>query len=149
MQAYKQAKFLNAGLLVLRVGIGLFFLGHGVPKLLAGPERWGQLGQAMGLIGITFLPGLWGFMAAISEALGGLLLIAGFLVRPTAALMFATMLLAAVQHLSNGHGFGPFSHPGKMAVVFIALIITGGGAYSIELLLRKNPTQAEPAQVHR
>jgi putative oxidoreductase len=123
-------------MLLLRIGIGLFFLGHGIPKLLGGPEKWAALGGAMGNIGISFTPTFWGFMAAISEALGGLLLILGLLVRPAAALMFFTMLIATIMHLKTGGGFGKVSHPGEMAVVFLALLVAGGGRYGLGALIR-------------
>ncbi len=33
-------KYRDVGLLILRVGIGIMFMGHGLPKLIAGPEKW-------------------------------------------------------------------------------------------------------------
>ena len=33
----------NTGLLVLRVGIGIIFIIHGMPKLMGGIEGWTQL----------------------------------------------------------------------------------------------------------
>ena len=77
----------NAGLLVLRIGIGLIFIIHGVPKLMGGVELWTQLGSTMSIVGISFAPAFWGFMAAITEVAGGLFIILGLLHRLVALMM--------------------------------------------------------------
>jgi putative oxidoreductase len=120
------------GLLVLRVGIGLAFLAHGVPKLQGGAEGWAKIGGAMALVGLGFAPTFWGFMAALSEALGGLLLTLGLLVRPAALLLLVTMIVATVFLLNQPEtGYSGWSHPLKMAVVFLGLLFTGGGRYAL------------------
>ena len=44
----------DLGLLVLRAGIGAMFVGHGLPKLLGGPQRWTTVGEAMAYLGLDF-----------------------------------------------------------------------------------------------
>ena len=122
---------LHLGLLILRVGVGLVFIGHGFPKLKGGPEVWTKIGKAMALVGLGFAPVFWGFMAAVSEALGGLLLALGVLVRPAAVLMLVTMTVAVV-FLANGDaGFSQWSHPLTVALVFLGFAIMGGGRYAL------------------
>ena len=58
-------KYRDAGLLILRIGLGAAFMIHGLPKLTDGPKLWASLGKSMGLIGIDFLPVFWGFIWAI------------------------------------------------------------------------------------
>lgn len=141
-------KWLHLGLLLLRLGIGAAFLFvHGGPKLLAGPEKWEKLGGAMAVFGITFAPVFWGFMAAISEALGGLLLMVGLLVRPSAFLMLITMIVATGLHMSNGSSY---MHPLEMSLVFLALTVSGGGRYAVPCPLscctsRKETLEAAPS----
>ena len=53
-------RYRDAGLLLLRVGIGLSYMGYGAPKLSGGPPMWEELGQAMRYLGITFAPAVWG-----------------------------------------------------------------------------------------
>ena len=72
------------GNLILRMGIGLLFIMHGYPKVMAGPERWEALGNTMQGFGIKFAPILWGAAASFSEFIGGVLLVIGLLVRPSA-----------------------------------------------------------------
>lgn len=142
------SRLMNIGLLILRVGIGLMFIHHGLPKLLAGEEKWAFLGQQMEHIGIGFGFIFWGFMAALAEALGGLLLIAGLLTRPAAMLMFFTMFIAALMHLNAGDGIKGASHAIEMGVVFIFLILAGGGKWSLdELLVRSKSSKRQQPSV--
>jgi putative oxidoreductase len=108
------------------------FLYHGLPKLFGGPEKWEMLGGAMATFGITFIPAFWGFMAAISESLGGICLILGLFLRPACILLTITMLVAAVSHLSRGEGLGGAAHALKAGIVFLSLILIGPGKYSLD-----------------
>lgn len=121
----------SAGLLLLRLGLGVVFLFHGVPKLAAGPEQWTQLGGAMAVFGITFAPVFWGLMAALAEALGGALLILGLLVRPAAFFLLVTMIVATTMLAGGDNGFSRVAHPLSLAIVFLALLVTGGGRYAL------------------
>lgn len=125
------SRYRDFGLLILRVGLGIFFILHGWPKLLGGPERWEELGNAMGNLGVTFFPVLWGFLAMAAELLGGLLLILGFLFRPACLLLFFTMIIATL-YLLPGGDLSQWSHPAKMAVVFAALLFIGPGRFSLD-----------------
>ncbi len=122
----------EAGLFLLRTGIGIVFLRHGVPKFLGTPEHgaretWEMLGGAMGAFGIHFAPVFWGFLSAFAEAAGGLALVLGVLVRPFAALMLVNMLVATAFHAGQHHGWAQISHPLSLAIVFLCLLLAGGG----------------------
>ena len=121
----------DGGLLLLRVGIGILFLVHGVPKLLAGTALWEKLGGSMGLLGIHFAPTFWGFMASFSEAVGGFCLVIGLFVRPAAALLAFTMIVATLFLVPKQADFAAISNPAHMIVVFLALLVSGGGEYSL------------------
>ena len=124
-------KNVHLGLLIIRLGLGATFIGHGLPKLLGGPERWESLGGAMENLGITFLPAFWGFMAGFAECVGGLCLMLGILWVPVLLLLIFTMIVATVNHISNGDGFGRISHFLEVGIVFIALLVTGPGKHRI------------------
>ena len=123
----------DLGLLTIRVGLGLAFLMHGTPKLMGGPAAWVQTGGAMGNLGIHFAPGLWGLLAAVSEAGGALCLLSGVLFRPALLGLISTMSVATVMHLEAGEGFGGASHAMEVGIVFIGLWVTGPGRYRVPL----------------
>ncbi|MFW5960207.1 MAG: DoxX family protein [Chitinivibrionales bacterium] len=124
------------GLFILRAGFGLLFIVHGWPKIVGGPELWTGLGGAMGSIGIHFLPEFWGFMAALSEFGGGVLLIAGMFTRTASLLMLITMSVASVNHLATGDGVAGASHALKTGIVFLYITITGPGKLSADRFWR-------------
>src|SRR5262245_32372715 len=100
----------DPGLLILRIGIGGVFVGPGRPKVLGGPAKWGGLGRVLGRLGVELAPTFFGFMAAISEFGGGILIAAGVFWRPALLLLLATMLVATTKHVTDGDGFGAASH---------------------------------------
>lgn len=138
------AKYEDLGLLALRVGLGLAFIVHGWPKMSGGPKAWAILGErfvvATGLgawpASMSFMAEVMGFMGAFSELVGGALLILGLLARPAAFLLFSTMVVATLHHLSIGDGFGGYSHSLEAAIVFFGLIFIGPGKYSLDRRLR-------------
>ena len=124
----------DIALLILRVGIGFMFILHGYPKIMGGMEQWAGLGsKGMGSIGIHFFPAFWGFMAAFSEFVGGIMILLGIYIRYFSILLFITMLVAVCSHLAGGDGIMGASHAIESAVIFLCLFIGGAGNYSIKL----------------
>ncbi len=134
---HKLDKYRNVGLLILRVGIGIMFMGHGIPKVLAGPEMWDKLGGALSAFGINFAPTITGFMASISESGGGLLLALGLFTRPACFFLMCTMIVATSMHLSKGDPFVAYSHALEAAILFFSLIFIGPGRFSLDQKLSK------------
>lgn len=126
-------KYRNSGLLIIRIGLGIMFMVHGFPKLAGGPAMWEGLGGSMKLVHIDFFPVFWGFMAAVAEGIGGLLLILGLFFRPATILLIITMCIAALVHLSNPkEGLGEASHAIELGIVFLGLLFIGPGKYSVD-----------------
>lgn len=122
----------DLGLFVLRVGIGASFCYfYGVPKLMGGPQMWEGIGGSMGKLGIHFLPVVWGFMAALAEGLGGLLLVLGIFTRTAAVFMAFTMAIAVVHHLMSGDELAKASHAIEAGMVFLSLVCMGSGKYAL------------------
>ncbi len=126
-------KYRDAGLLMMRLGLGAAFIIHGLPKLTGGPKIWAALGRSMGLLGIDFFPAFWGFMAAATEGIGGIFLILGFCYRPVCLLLTFTMAVATLTLAApKDHDFKIYSNPLKLAVVFLGLAFVGPGRFSID-----------------
>ena len=125
-------RYHDHGLLLLRVGIGAMFVLHGWPKVAGGAATWAKLGKAMAHLGLDLWPTAWGFMAAMSEFGGGILLAAGLLFRPACVALAGTMAVAAYMHMSKGDGFIKASHAIESGILFVALILVGPGKYSID-----------------
>ncbi len=125
-------KYRDAGLLVLRAGIGVMFVLHGLPKLIAGPETWTLLGGSMKALGVGFAPTAWGFVAALSEFAGGILLLIGFFTRPACFFLLTTMVVATMMHIGKGDPFLKYSHAMESGILFLSLILIGPGRYSLD-----------------
>lgn len=119
----------DLGLLILRVGIGVLFIKHGWPKFTGGPERWTQLGQAMSVMGITFWPLAWGFLAMVAEFFGGIMLVVGLFFRISAGMIAFTMLVATL--MMAGKGFPSYAHSLAMLIVMASLLVSGAGRFSL------------------
>jgi putative oxidoreductase len=131
----KLAKYKDFGLLVIRLGLGLMFIWHGYPKLIGGPKMWERLGGATGSLGIHFLPVVWGLLAALTETVGGVLLILGLAFRPACLLLVINLCVAAafMMHQSGADGgLAGASHAIEDAVVFAGLFFIGPGKYSVD-----------------
>ncbi|QNL51230.1 DoxX family protein [Olivibacter sp. SDN3] len=121
----------NTGLLLIRAVLGIMFIMYGYPKIAGGPEMWKGVGAAMGNVGITFGHSFWGFLAALTETLGGFLLIIGFAFRPATLLLAFVMFIAALFHYKT-EGFMSASHPIELGFIFIGLALIGPGKYSVD-----------------
>lgn len=128
---------INFALLIIRVGIGVIMMVHGYPKIIGGTEKWEGLGSAMENVGVEFFPVFWGFMAAFAEFFGGLMLVLGFLHIAAAFLLAFTMLIAFLMHFFNGDSFGSYSQSLKLLVIFVGLMFSGPGKFSIDYRLFK------------
>jgi len=133
-------KMVDTGLLIIRVVIGLLFIGHGAQKLFGWFGGYGLKGTGGWLESIGMKPGvLMAFAAGVSELAGGLLFGLGFITWLGAALLIITMLMAAVKvHLPNGLWVTQNGYEYNLVLIVVALGIAfiGAGEYSIDHLLK-------------
>lgn len=129
-------KYRDVGLLILRVGIGIMFVFHGFPKLTAARETLTLPGGSWEYMGVNFTLNIWGYMAALSELVGGILLTMGFFTRTTCFFMLATMIVATKMHLGKDDSFQIYSHSMELGILFLSLILIGPGRYSLDGKIR-------------
>ena len=126
---------LDWGILILRLGVGIMFVAHGLQMafgLFGGP---GINGFSKMLSGLGFVPAIfWSYIASYAVLLGGLFLILGIQTRGSAALLLIFILTAAVKvHLSKGFFLsnGGFEYTFVIAAACLALILLGSGRFNI------------------
>ncbi len=127
------------GLLLLRLGIGASMaVFHGYGKITGGPDTWHAVGGGIAVLGITFVPAFWGFMAAFAEFICSILLILGAVFRPATLLLAFTMFVAMLRHLNlpetnPSSGWAGASHAIEFMTVYLALFFTGPGRFALRL----------------
>lgn len=125
--------------LPLRLIAGLIFTAHGAQKLFAWFGGYGLQGTGQWMESIGLAPGyLMALMAGSAEFFGGLLLIIGFLTRPTSFVLAITMIVAIVSvHLENGLFMSNNGYEFALALlaISISLIMSGAGKLSIDNFL--------------
>ena len=125
----------------VRVGAGVIFAAHGAQKLFGWFGGYGLQGTAGWMSSIGLEPGmLLAALAGSAEFFGGLLLIAGLLVRPAALVLAATMVVAIVTvHLQNGLFIANNGYEFGLALLVITagLVFRGAGSLSADRALQK------------
>lgn len=123
------------GLTVLRIVAGLTFAAHGAQKLFGWFGGYGLEGVGQWMESIGLAPGyLMALMAGSAEFFGGLALIVGLLVRPAAAVLAVTMLMAIFTvHLANGFFMSNNGYEFALALLAISLAVMLEGAGKLSL----------------
>jgi putative oxidoreductase len=111
----------DAGLLVLRIGIGFVFI-------LAGWMKVAHLGQTVAMFGQMGFNAFWTYVASFTELLGGIAILLGAWTRIAAVLLTITMAVAVYVTRANT---GMMMTPLILIFANVTLFLTGGGAYSL------------------
>lgn len=125
----------------LRLALGVIFIAHGAQKVLGsygGPgfEKFISFPPPFGFM----RPGwLWMAAAALSELIGGVLILIGLLTRVGAFFLACVMLTAIVgvhwgAFFANNRGF---EYPLALLAMSLALLISGGGMASVDQMLTR------------
>lgn len=130
---------MDLGLLIIRLVIGILFVGHGAQKLFGWFGGYGLKGTGGWFDSIGMKPGVTiALFAGLAELLGGILLAVGLLT-PLAALMIAgTMLMAIVKvHAPNGlwSTSNGYEYNLTLIAVTVGLALIGPGKYAIDAIL--------------
>jgi putative oxidoreductase len=124
----------------LRLILAAVFIAHGAQKVLGSFGGPGLSAFTTGPTAQTPFPfmrpaWLWLGAAALSELLGGILILVGLLTRVGAFLIACTMLTAVVGVHWSGGFFASnkgYEYPLVLFAVSLALLISGGGMASID-----------------
>lgn len=124
----------NFGLLLIRVVIGLSFIGHGGQKLFAWFGGGGPRGTAewFAAMGIAPRKPIWAILAGAFELVGGILFGAGVLTAVGAALISIIMLDAIITvHAKNGYWVSNngIEYPFVLIAVVVGVAMIGPGDY--------------------
>lgn len=121
----------NAGLLVLRLSIGILMLMHGIAKIQKGVDG------VMTSIGNAGLPEALGYAVYLGEVIAPLMLIAGFRSRIASLFVAATMLVVMLfiqpEKLSQTIPTGAWALELQGLFLFgsIAIFLSGAGKYAV------------------
>ena len=119
---------------LMRIVTGYMFLWHGTAKLLGVPHvamfDGLQLFSLMGLAGVL-------------ELVGGVLLILGLFIRPTAFVLSGFMAVAYFMgHASQGNVLLPMLNQGELAIawtfLFLYMAVVGAGAWALDNVIGRN-----------
>jgi putative oxidoreductase len=134
----------DIGALILRIAAGAIFLPHGWPKIMGegGPGAF-----AADIAANYHLPTFLGYVAAYSEVIGAILLVAGLFTRLDAFLLACTMFVAAfIVQLPEALYEVPadaiksfvilraIELPLALFAICVALVLTGPGRVSLDHL---------------
>ena len=136
---------LGVALLILRLALGLSFIGHGSQKIFgwfggAGfASTAANYGDRMGM-----QPGwLFAALGGGGELCGGLLVALGLLT-PLGALLIIASMLVAIWKVTGARGYwigkGGWEYNALIIIVCITLILAGPGSYSLDAALGLNHT---------
>lgn len=133
----------NAGLapLALRIPVGIIFAAHGAQKLFGWFGGYGLEGTAQWMASIGLNPAyLLATLAGSAEFFGGLALLLGLFVRPAAALLGFTMVVAILSvHAANGLFMANNGYEFGLALLAVTatLLISGAGRFSADAALSR------------
>jgi len=134
---------LQVGLLLLRLALGISFIGHGTQKAFgwfggAGFARTAKLYES----NFGMRPGwLFAFLAGFGEAGGGLLLALGLLT-PLAAVLVAATMVVAIRTVTGKNGYwiskNGWEYNALIIMVCVLFFLAGAGTYSVDHMLGFN-----------
>ncbi|WP_088013972.1 DoxX family protein [Gottfriedia acidiceleris] len=130
---------INIGLLIIRLVIGLLFVGHGAQKLFGWFGGHGLKGTGGWFDSIGMKPGVMiALFAGLAELIGGILFTLGLLT-PLAGIMIAgTMVMAIIKvHAPNGlwATTNGYEYNLTLLSVAIGIALIGPGKYALDAIL--------------
>ncbi|MCQ6276091.1 DoxX family protein [Bacillus sp. V3B] len=130
---------IDIGLLIIRLVVGLLFVGHGAQKLFGWFGGHGVKGTGGWFESIGIKPGVtMAFLAGLTELIGGLLFASGLLTSLAGIMIAGTMVMAIVKvHGPNGLWAteNGYEYNLILIAVTIGVVLTGPGQYALDVFL--------------
>jgi putative oxidoreductase len=128
------------GLLLVRVVVGVLFIGHGSQKLFGWFGGYGPKGTGGWMESVGIKPGvLMAVLAGLLELVGGTLLTVG-LFTPLAGILIALAMLGAIikVHYKNGvwNTANGYEYTLVLFAVAVGIALIGAGDYSLDNLIK-------------
>ncbi|MGE0616579.1 MAG: DoxX family protein [Bacteriovoracia bacterium] len=133
-------EWIEMGILITRLFIGVCFVVHGLGKLgVVGPGNMHGFTEWLRSLGVP-MPAVQARMAMLTELLGGACIALGLGTRVALALVFCTMIVAMLIGHRGGGYLITNNPPGNeytinLAVILAFLFVCGPGPYSLDAWL--------------
>jgi putative oxidoreductase len=118
--------------LILRIGLGVMFLSHGLLKLMVF-----TLPGTAGFFEQVGFPGWLAYIVTFAEIGGGLLLIAGVAVRAVSLVLIPVLLGAVFVHFGSGWVFsnpnGGWEYPAFLVLASVVQVLLGPGKFALKV----------------
>ncbi|PRS10585.1 oxidoreductase [Bacillus atrophaeus] len=130
---------LSVGLLIIRLIIGLLFVGHGAQKLFGWFGGHGLKGTGGWFESIGMKPGVTvALLAGLSELFGGIMFALGLLT-PLAGIIIAGTMVMAIVKVHGAMGLwvtnNGYEYNLTLLAVTIGIALTGPGQYAVDTFL--------------
>ncbi|WP_222619010.1 MULTISPECIES: DoxX family protein [Ornithinibacillus] len=121
----------DIGALLLRVVLGVIFIGHGVSKFQDG------IGSIAGWFDSIGLPGFLAYIVASIELIGGIAMLIGLGTRVVGGL-FVLVLLGAIVKVQLATGFiGGYAYDLALLAISAYFLLNGSKLYSLDYYISK------------
>jgi putative oxidoreductase len=130
---------LNLGLLIIRLVVGILFIGHGAQKLFGWFGGYGLKGTGGWFESIGMKPGIaMALLAGLAELVGGVLFALGLLT-PLAGIMIAGTMVMAIVKVHGPNGLwataNGYEYNLTLLAIAIGIALIGPGQYALDSFL--------------
>ncbi|MEO6982396.1 MAG: DoxX family protein [Edaphobacter sp.] len=123
------------GAFFLRLVLGFAMVYHGYAKVIPGGGLHGNLSSALQhhshYVASLAVPYWFGYISALAEFVGGILILLGLLTR-FAAFLIACDMLGVLLLVTRHHGYAVSEYPLALLVIAIMLFFYGAGVFALD-----------------
>ena len=125
-------KYRETGLLLIRVSLGLIFIGLIAPVLWSGERSWEHFGSAMRHLDFHSNFKFWGVLGALVGCIGGVLMVLGLFFRIGVLLVLIITLIHLAALWGSHAGLYPRLPALEISILLVSLLLIGPGKYSVD-----------------